>query len=115
MLQLFLEQNGASVISAPNAKTGFSTLGEMRAQLPNLIVSDLAMPEEDGYSLMTRIRELVPAEGGQVPSIALSAFATNESMDRAFKAGFNKYLTKPFEPDTLVNEIADLLSRTAGA
>lgn len=115
VLQLFLEQNGASVISSPNAKTGFSTLSEMRGQLPNLIVSDLAMPEEDGYSLMTRIRELVPAEGGQVPSIALSAFATNESMDRAFKAGFNKYLTKPFEPDTLVNEIADLLSRTAGA
>ncbi|MBX3244106.1 MAG: response regulator [Acidobacteria bacterium] len=115
VLQLFLEQNGASVVSAPNARTGFTTLTEMRGHLPNLIVSDLAMPDEDGYSLMTRIRELVPAEGGQVPSIALSAFATNESMDRAFKAGFNKYLTKPFEPDTLVSEIADLLSRVTAA
>lgn len=110
VLQLFLEQNGATVTSAPNARSGYATLAEMKGRLPNLIVSDLAMPDEDGYTLMGRIRELTPEEGGTVPSIALSAFATNESMERAFKAGFNKYLTKPFEPDTLVNEIADLLS-----
>ena len=76
--------------------------------VPDVIVSDLAMPEEDGYSLVNRIRELPPEKGGRIPALALSAFASAESRQRAFESGFQRYLTKPFEPDLIVDQILAL-------
>jgi PAS domain S-box-containing protein len=107
-LQLFLEQNGASVRAADSARAAMATLTESRGDLPDVIVSDLAMPEEDGYSLVSRIRELTPDKGGRIPALALSAFASAESRQRAFESGFQRYLTKPFEPDLIVDQILAL-------
>jgi CheY-like chemotaxis protein len=76
--------------------------------LPDLIISDLAMPEEDGYSLLIRIRQMSAERGGTIPAIALSAFTTTESKQRAFECGFQLYSTKPFEPDRLVSDILRL-------
>jgi CheY-like chemotaxis protein len=108
--QLFLEQSGATVRSAESARIAMALLiaGE---HLPDVIVSDLAMPDEDGYSLIRRIRALPPANGGEIPTLALSAFATNESRQKAFAAGFNRYRTKPFEPDLLVEDIVELVKK----
>ena len=78
--------------------------------LPDLIISDLAMPDEDGYSLLLRIRQLPPEGGGTIPAIALSAFTTAESKQKAFESGFQIYSTKPFEPDRLVADILQLTS-----
>lgn len=109
VIQLFLEQCGAKVFSATNARTAVKMLIESSGDLPDAIISDLAMPEEDGYTMMKKIRGLSEAEGGKVPSLALSAFATSESSDKAFAAGFQGYSTKPYDPDILVREILKLI------
>lgn len=108
VLQLFLEQNGAETRAAETAKTAMAMLTDESAPLPDVLISDLAMPEEDGYSLVSRIRQLPPDKGGKVPALALSAFASAESRQRAFEAGFHRYLTKPFEPDSIVDQILAL-------
>jgi len=111
VLQLFLEQSGASVISAGSAKAAMDILTRPATGLPDIIISDLAMPDEDGYSLVTRIRQMPSDRGGKIPAIALSAFTTAESKQKAFASGFQLYSTKPFEPERLV---ADILQLTSG-
>ncbi len=105
VLQIFLEKSGAKIQVAESAKVAFRLLSESRGRLPDLLISDLAMPDEDGYSLIARIRQLPENEGGNVPAIALSAFANEESRRRAFDAGFQRYATKPFDHDTLISDI----------
>lgn len=108
VLELFLQQCGAKVISAESAQTAMNLLESAKNDLPDVIISDLAMPIEDGYSLMKRIRRLPVNEGGEVPSMALSAFASSEDKEKAADAGFQMYHTKPFEPDELIEEIVEL-------
>ena len=110
VLQLFLEQSGARVFSAESAKVAMEILTRRGDRLPDLIISDLAMPDEDGYSLLLRIRSMPEESGGKIPAIALSAFTTVESKQKAFESGFQLYSTKPFEPDRLVADILQLTS-----
>ena len=110
VLQLFLEQSGAKVFSAESAKVAMEILTRRTDRLPDLIISDLAMPDEDGYSLLLRIRSMAVENGGKIPAIALSAFTTVESKQKAFESGFQLYSTKPFEPDRLVADILQLTS-----
>lgn len=114
VLQLFLEQSGAAVVTATNARSAIRMLTNGSDRLPDAIISDLAMPEEDGYSMMKRIRAMSKESGGQIPALALSAFATAESKARAAEAGFQSYSTKPFEPEVLVNEVFELYRRFSG-
>lgn len=113
VLQLFLEQSGARVASADSAKMAMEILMRRSEQLPDLIISDLAMPDEDGYSLLIRIRGLSSEQGGKIPAIALSAFTTVESKQKAFESGFQLYSTKPFEPDRLVADILQLTTQSS--
>jgi len=108
VLQLFLEQAGAMVRGVDSAHAAMLSLADTRSKLPDLIISDLAMPEEDGYSLIKRIRSMTPERGGQIPALALSAFAGNENKQRAYEVGFDGYCTKPFEPDQLTRSILQL-------
>ncbi|MBA2380112.1 MAG: response regulator [Blastocatellia bacterium] len=110
VLQLFLEGHGAKVKTATDGLSARKLLADTSNGLPDIIISDLAMPEEDGYTLLSNIRALDAKHGGMIPAIALSAFATAESRERAFRAGFQKYLTKPYEPDSLIAEIQGLVS-----
>jgi PAS domain S-box-containing protein len=106
VLQLFLEQCGGQIQGcAMSAKEALIILHKLKNNLPDIIVSDLGMSEEDGYTLMSRIRNLPTDEGGKIPAIALSAFTSTENKRKAFEVGFQKYHTKPFEPDLLVKEI----------
>lgn len=105
VLQLFLEQSGGSVLGcAMSAKEAMQILQNTKDNLPDVIISDLGMSEEDGYTLMTRIRSL-PSEKSKIPAIALSAFTSNDNKNKAYEVGFQKYHTKPFEPDLLIKEI----------
>jgi PAS domain S-box-containing protein len=108
VLTLFLEQSGARVQSAESAKAAMDVLQASPTDFPNVIISDLAMPDEDGYSLISRIREL---PHGDISAIALSAFATKDNKQKAFEVGFQKYNTKPFEPDLLIREILSLVKK----
>ncbi len=111
VLQLFLEQSGATVKSAESACSAMNLLRESNGDLPDVIVSDLAMPDEDGYSLISRIRKLSAEKGGKIPALALSAFASKDNKQKAFDVGFQKYHTKPFEPDGIVEEIRQLVKK----
>jgi signal transduction histidine kinase/ActR/RegA family two-component response regulator len=112
VLQLFLEQNGAVVRSTDSAQVAINMLAGSGDGLPDLLISDLAMPNEDGYTMISRIRDLPEEKGGAIPALALSAFASMESRQRAVEAGFHRYSTKPFEPDHLIPNILDLVGRT---
>ena len=108
VLELFLEQSGAKVQSAESAQKAMEILKSDNPALFDVIISDLAMPVEDGYSLMKRIRQLPVEKGGEIPSMALSAFASSEDKKKAAEAGFQHYHTKPFEPDEIIEDILKL-------
>ncbi|HEY0461172.1 MAG TPA: ATP-binding protein [Pyrinomonadaceae bacterium] len=110
VLQLFLEQNGATVESVESAAEALNVL-KKSARRFNVIISDLAMPNEDGYSLISKIRRFSSDNGGKIPAMALSAFTTKENKAKAFASGFQKYHTKPFEPDLLITDILDLVKK----
>ena len=111
VLQLILEQCGATVESAETAKNAFELLSISENGLPDMIISDLAMPVEDGYSLIGRIREMSEEKGGNIPAIALSAFATSDKQQKALELGFQKFHAKPFEPDVLIEDILEVLRK----
>jgi CheY-like chemotaxis protein len=110
VLELFLAQNGAAVRSFESVRLALADLGSNG--LPNVIISDLGMPDEDGYSLIQKIRSLPPETGGSVPAIALSAFTSEESRRKALELGFNRYCTKPFEHDQLIRDLIELLQHS---
>ncbi|HEY8563091.1 MAG TPA: ATP-binding protein [Pyrinomonadaceae bacterium] len=111
VLQLFLEQCGASVVSVESAAEAVTVMGK-NGRVFDVIISDLAMPNEDGYSLISQIRQFSSDNGGKTPAVALSAFTTRENKEKAFAVGFQKYHTKPFEPDLLVRDILDLVKNS---
>ncbi len=110
VLDLFLEQSGAEVVQSNSASEAMATLKNLKNNLPDVIISDLGMSEEDGYSLMSRIRSMQTEEGGKIPAIALSAFTSQDNKKKAYEVGFQKYHTKPFEPDLLIDEVLELLN-----
>ncbi len=112
-VRLVLEEAGAEVVAVASADEAFEAV---RQQRPDALVSDIAMPGQDGYELMRRIRALPPGRGGRVPAIALTAYAAPEDRDRALSAGFKAHLAKPVDPAVLVAAVVDLVSpaREAG-
>jgi PAS domain S-box-containing protein len=109
VLALYLEQCGAHIQGAESAAEAMNLLLNNGHGKFDIIVSDLAMPVEDGYTFLNRVRKLPEEKGGKIPALALSAFTTAENKEKAFACGFQSYHTKPFEPDLLVKEIADLV------
>lgn len=107
VLQLFLEQLGAVVESADSAKEALNIL-DNQILSPDLIISDIAMPEEDGNSLIKKIRSSENTRHRDIPAIALSAFTALENREKAINSGFQIYHTKPFDPDILIQEIKQL-------
>ena len=103
-----LEQAGARVDAAACAGEGFAALTQSK---PHILVSDIGMPDIDGYMLLRQVRALPPEQGGQIKAIALSAYAGEYDRDLALRAGFQQHLAKPIEPDKLIKTIATLLGR----
>jgi CheY-like chemotaxis protein len=79
--------------------------------LPDILVSDIGMPEEDGLSLLRRVRARPVEEGGRVPAVALTAYARAEDRTKSLMAGFNTHVTKPIETAELVMALANLTGR----
>jgi CheY-like chemotaxis protein len=100
----------AHVLTASSANEAFHIVAESRP-LVDLIVSDISMPIDDGYSLILRIRNLPAEQGGTIPAIALTAFGRVEDRIRALNAGFQMHLAKPVEPAELVLVAANLARR----
>jgi signal transduction histidine kinase/CheY-like chemotaxis protein len=103
-----LESAGAQVTAAASAGEALAALS---ARPPDVLLSDLGMPGEDGYALIRKIRSLDPARGGRVPAAALTAYAQAEDRRQALLAGFQVYLPKPVEPAELTAAVARLAGR----
>jgi CheY-like chemotaxis protein len=78
---------------------------------PDVLVSDIGMPDADGFELLKRVRALGPRRGGKVPAIALTAFARSEDRTRALRAGFLVHVSKPVDPSELVATVASVVGR----
>ena len=78
---------------------------------PDVLVSDIAMPDEDGYALIKKIRSFGKKHGGQVPAVAMTAYAGAEDIERALSAGFQVHLAKPFDADHFAEVIAKVSGR----
>lgn len=100
-----LRHAGADVVSAASAAEALRCL---RASVPDVLISDLAMPGEDGFDLITKVRALSNESGGRVPAVALSAFTGAEDRHHALDAGFQLYVAKPIEPLELVRLVRRL-------
>lgn len=99
LMQAVLEQKGATVHTAESVPAAVELF---QAKKPDIVISDIAMPEEDGFALVKRIRALSREEGGEKPIVALSAYAAKSDRVRALEAGFTRYLHKPVDFDELV-------------
>ncbi|MBD2072077.1 response regulator [Leptolyngbya sp. FACHB-671] len=107
-LQLFaflLETYGASVTAVSSANDAFQAFLE---QQPDILISDIRMPNQDGYMLIRQIRGLTVEQGGQAPAIALTANAREIDQQQALAAGFQQYLAKPVDPDELLQAVLEM-------
>jgi PAS domain S-box-containing protein len=108
LLKAGLNQCGAEVMLAGSAA---EALEAMATAVPDVLVSDIGMPGEDGYELIRRVRELPAESGGRVPAIALTAYARTEDRMQALRAGYQMHVPKPVELAELVAIVASLVQR----
>jgi CheY-like chemotaxis protein len=106
VLTVLLQRLGALVEAVPSAKDAYDRLSHRR---PDVLVSDIGMPDEDGYSLIRRVREM----GGKFPAIALTAYARKQDADEAIASGFDRHLPKPVAPADLVKAIKSVTAEVA--
>jgi len=111
VLRLYLENKGATVHQAENVAAGLKIL-ESLDEPPNLIISDIGMPEENGLSMIKRIRASLNPSIANIPAIALSAFATGEFKDSALASGFQRYVAKPFDPKSFTQAVVEVARKT---
>jgi CheY-like chemotaxis protein len=105
MIRAVLEHCKAEVITAGSAPEALEAIVKLR---PDVLLSDLGMPEEDGYALIDRVRALPAERGGQIPAAALTAYARAEDRANVLRSGFQLHVPKPFEPQELVAVVANL-------
>ncbi|MFS8070962.1 MAG: response regulator, partial [Byssovorax sp.] len=110
LLEMTLRESGASVRAVHSVRAALEALESFH---PDLLLSDIAMPEEDGYSLIRRVRAREAAEGDHVPAIALTAFASQADREQALALGFDEHLSKPTSPSELSRAVARLLRPAA--
>jgi len=108
LVSAILRRCGGKVKSCKSAAEALKTF---RAWKPDILVSDIGMPVEDGYSLIQKLRKQRLKLAREIPAIALTAYATDDDRARALSAGFQVHIAKPIEPETLVKSIADAAGR----
>jgi signal transduction histidine kinase/CheY-like chemotaxis protein len=106
LVRTVLESAVAEVLTAASAD---EALLLVQSERPDVIVSDVGMPERDGYAFIRELRRLAPACGGKTPAIALTAFARSEDRTRAMLAGYQVHVSKPIEPQELVATVMSLV------
>jgi CheY-like chemotaxis protein len=109
LITFILEEYNVQVTTATSASEALKAIARSS---PHIIISDIAMPGEDGYSLMRKVRSLEPEQGGHIPAIALTAFAREEDRILALDAGFQRHIPKPVDPFELVAVVAKLAEQS---
>jgi|GEM_PF-184752 len=106
LIAVTLEQEGANVTAVSSAQEAIQAFQQ---QSFNLLISDIGMPEMDGYMLIEQLRSLPPEQGGEIVAIALTAYAGEINQQRALAAGFHQHIAKPANPIALVEMLANLV------
>jgi CheY-like chemotaxis protein len=106
LIEWVLKRVGAEVTSVGSAREALEAL---EREKPHVLVSDIAMPEEDGYSLLKKIRALPPESGGRIPAIALTAHSLVQDRLQSLRAGFQNHVPKPVVPEELVEVVASII------
>lgn len=101
-----LELAGANVTSVSSGEQALQSLGQL---VPDVIISDVGMPDMDGYRLIKKIRSLPVGKGGALKAIALTAYAQESDRQTLLESGFQDYLVKPVDPDVLVATVRKLV------
>jgi CheY-like chemotaxis protein len=107
-----LEQFGASVRTAGSAKEALEVLTDWK---PDVLVSDIGMPGEDGYALIQKVRQLESEDVRNTPAVALTGYARVEDRVRALSAGYQTFVPKPVEANELAFSIASLIGPANGS
>lgn len=102
LLALILAETGANVIRAASASEALALLTQ---EQPSLIISDIGMPDTDGYSLIQKIRAMPSKTISEIPAIALTAYDADEDREKAFAFGFQEFITKPIDPEALLSKV----------
>ncbi|MEH2250726.1 PAS domain-containing hybrid sensor histidine kinase/response regulator [Nostoc sp.] len=105
LIAFILEQSGAQVTAVSSVSEALEALTRLS---PDVLVSDIGMPDEDGYSLIRKLRAQEALRGEKIPAVALTAFARDEERRLALQAGFQVHVSKPIEPEELVTVVANL-------
>jgi hypothetical protein len=106
LLEFAFKMRGARVRTSNSAADAFR---EISSEAPDILLADINMPDEDGYSLIRRVREIASGSGVKLPAIALTAMARSEDSDQAISAGFDLHVPKPIEIEELTSAIRELL------
>jgi PAS domain S-box-containing protein len=109
LLGTMLKRNGAKVTSTKSAAEALEVFSR---ELPDVLISDIGMPDEDGYELIRKVRNLAIEQGGATPAIALTGYASRKDRERALSAGYHKHMAKPVEQAEMIAAIASLVERT---
>jgi PAS domain S-box-containing protein len=112
LLKSALGHYGADVVAVSSAAEAYNLItAATPEERPNIMVADIGMPDEDGYSLISRVREWERSRGAHIPAVALTAYGRVEDRMRALKAGFQMHVAKPVDPDELVVVITSVIGR----
>ncbi|MBK1986247.1 response regulator [Sphaerospermopsis aphanizomenoides BCCUSP55] len=106
-LTIVLEADGAIVRTVPSAALALEILPKFK---PDALICDIALPGENGYNFIRKVRSLTANEGGRIPAVALTGYADSEDRIRALEAGFQTHVAKPVDPGQLVEIIANLVT-----
>ncbi|MEG4576321.1 chemotaxis protein CheB [Microcoleus sp. N3A4] len=110
LLKFVLESYGAEVLTVESARSAIAALTENPGRY-DVLISDIGMPEEDGYFLIREVRTLAAEAGGQIPAVALTAYASDREREMAIEAGFQRHIAKPVKPIVLGLMVANLVGR----
>jgi two-component system, OmpR family, response regulator len=105
LLKMVFEEYGVETIPAKSALEALEILKQVK---PDLLISEIGLPKEDGYSLMSKVKAFEMQRQVQIPALALTVYATEDDRARALSVGFEQHLPKPFDIDELIATVADL-------
>ncbi len=108
LLGTMLKRYGARVTSTKSAAEALSVFAD---EIPDVLISDIGMPDQDGYELIRKLRDLPREKGGTTPAIALTGYASRKDRERALGAGYQQHMAKPIEQADMINAIAALVGR----
>jgi CheY-like chemotaxis protein len=106
MLRLMFEQHGMKITSVASAAEGLQAIEQIK---PDVLISDIGLPNEDGYELIRKVRLLTPEQGGLTPAIALTGYVSLQDRNHAFNVGYQEHLSKPVDIDKLLDLVEKLV------